>query len=58
MSERRWVSGPVDDKELALIMVAVELGYTYCEKGYSLQAAKEETTKELRYRHKPEANEP
>jgi hypothetical protein len=30
-----------------LIMVAVELGFTYCEKGYSLEAAKADCLKQL-----------
>lgn len=35
---------PTDNE---LILVAVELGFTYCEKGFSLDYAKEETIRQL-----------
>jgi hypothetical protein len=46
----------ITDNEL--IMVAIELGYTYCEKGYPLEEAKRDTLRQLQM-HKREraANE-
>lgn len=43
-------------KDEELILVAIELGFTYCEKGYSLADAKTETLRQLHFQRRERAD--
>lgn len=47
----------IEHGKMSLILMAVELGYAYCEKGYSLQEAKDRTIEQLKDKHTVAANE-